>query len=225
MNLICIWKIWSCRKAVSFTGGRSFSSANQTVAVSVRCCDEAAESGWVQQPANEKTCRQNWQGWKNTEGAAHWPLLRQEHLPQYGCQVARVYERTALFDQTEIQTVRTGSDKLQKGHREIPCWAGFAPSNPLLVRPIPHNFAIKRTRSTQPEIQLCASGLLGSGRRGDQLIFAAVREKCFWSSNRVRSGFGTSKSTKNSYGNLDNTNEIIANIRLAIVFILQICYI
>lgn len=37
----------------------------------VRCCDEAAESGWVQQPANEKTCRQNWQGWKNTEGAAH----------------------------------------------------------------------------------------------------------------------------------------------------------
>lgn len=59
------------KKAVSFTGGRSFSSANQTVAVSVRCCDEAAESGWVQQPANEKTCRQNWQGWKNTEGAAH----------------------------------------------------------------------------------------------------------------------------------------------------------
>ena len=42
------------KKAVSFTGGRSFSSANQTVAVSVRCYDEAAESGWVQQPANKK---------------------------------------------------------------------------------------------------------------------------------------------------------------------------
>lgn len=53
-----------------------------------------------------------------------------------------------LFNQTEIQTVRTVSDKLQKGHREIPCGAGFAQSNPLLVRPIPHNFSVKKTRST-----------------------------------------------------------------------------
>ena len=97
-----------------------------------------------------------------------------------------------------------------------PRQAGFAPSNPLLVR-LYHTFSSQKA--------VCASGLLGGGRRGDQLIFAAVREKCFWSSNRVRSGFSTSKSTKNSYENLDNTNEIIANIRLAIVFILQICYI
>lgn len=39
-----------------------------------------------------------------------------------------------------------------------PRQAGFAPTNPLLVRPIPHNFAIKRTRSTQLNFRLCAPG-------------------------------------------------------------------
>ena len=39
-----------------------------------------------------------------------------------------------------------------------PRQAEFAPTNPLLVRPIPHNFAIKRTRSTQLNFRLCAPG-------------------------------------------------------------------
>lgn len=39
-----------------------------------------------------------------------------------------------------------------------PRQAGFAPTNPLLVRPIPHNFAIKRTRSTQLNFRLCTPG-------------------------------------------------------------------
>ena len=90
---------------------------------------------------------------------------------------------------------------------------------------IPHLFfSINKTRSTDWKSSLCF-GFIGRRRAWRSVDFAAVREKCFWSSNRVRSGFSTSKSTKNSYENLDNTNEIIANIRLAIVFILQICYI
>lgn len=141
MNLICIWKIWSCRKAVSFTGSRSFSSANQTVAVSVRCCDEAAESGWVQQPANEKTCRQNWQGWKNTEGAAHWPLLRQEHLPQYDakwrastsarrCSTRRKFRRYGLWV-TNYKRV-TGKFPVELDlHHQIRCLSDY--TTPFLL--------------------------------------------------------------------------------------------
>ena len=43
-----------------------------------------------------------------------------------------------------IESLQKGS----KGHREISCRAGFAPSNPLLVRPIPHYFRINKTQST-----------------------------------------------------------------------------
>ena len=43
-----------------------------------------------------------------------------------------------------IESLQKGS----KGHREIPCRAGFAPANPLLVRPIPHYFRINKTQST-----------------------------------------------------------------------------
>ena len=49
-----------------------------------------------------------------------------------------------------IESLQKGS----KGHREIPCRAGFAPANPLLVRPIPHNFALKRTQSTDGRFDL-----------------------------------------------------------------------
>lgn len=46
----------------------------------------------------------------------------------------------------------------KRGHGASTHQAGFASSNPLLVRPIPHNFAIKRTRSTQLNFRLCAPG-------------------------------------------------------------------
>ena len=36
----------------------------------------------------------------------------------------------------------------------FPCQAGFEQSNPLLVRPIPHNFALKRTQSTDGRFDL-----------------------------------------------------------------------
>ena len=47
------------------------------------------------------------------------------------------------------------SVRANRGHRgSRPCQAGFAQSNPLLVRPIPHNFALKRTQSTDGRFDL-----------------------------------------------------------------------
>ena len=52
------------------------------------------------------------------------------------------------FDKGIRRKISKRCKKVGKGHREIPCQAGFEQSNPLLVRPIPQYFHKNRTRST-----------------------------------------------------------------------------